>query len=109
MVKDITPKKDPLTSLNGSWKEAEKFLSNAPSTEIIPNRIEFPHSGHTGIWDVSKNRERDLMDVLFNFDTHNTKDIDHSRSISTWLWENKIKKNIVLDNVRHLLSTPTLF
>ncbi|BCG58088.1 tyrosine-type recombinase/integrase [Paenibacillus sp. URB8-2] len=93
---------------NELWKGTELLLWNASSTEEFTNGIKNPHDEHLttdAVWDVSKSKVRNVMDTLFLYNLGDSQDVTSpKRSISDWLWENKILPNILLDKVKIFLK-----
>ena len=93
---------------NDLWKETELFLWNASSTEEFINGIKNPHDEHLttdAIWDVSKSKVRNLMDTLFDYGYNELTAAPHpKKSISEWLWEQKVQPNIKLDKLKLILK-----
>lgn len=93
---------------NELWKGTELFLWNTSSTEIITDGIKSPHDDHpitNAVWDVNKSKVRNTMDTLFSYDYNDSIDASHSkRSISDWLWQNRVQPNIKLDKVKIFLK-----
>lgn len=112
MDKDLKNEISELTSSlipqNKLWKGTELFLWNASSTEIFANGIKKPHDDHhtnDAVLDVSKIKVREIMDTLFVYDENvsNATPLP-KRSISDWLWDNKVQPNIKLDKVKLFLN-----